>query len=36
MSLNIGIIMGGYSREFEISLKSGNVVYKTLKNIYNC
>ena len=36
MSLNIGIIMGGYSREFEISLKSGNVVYNTLKNIYNC
>ena len=28
--------MGGYSREFEISLKSGNVVYNTLKNIYNC
>ena len=36
MSLNIGIIMGGYSREFEISLKSGNVVYNTLKNRYNC
>ena len=36
MSLNIGIIMGGYSREFEISLKSGNVVYNSLKNIYNC
>ena len=36
MSLNIGIIMGGYSREFQISLKSGNVVYNTLKNIYNC
>jgi len=36
MSLNIGIIMGGYSREFEISLKSGNVVYDTLKNRYNC
>jgi D-alanine-D-alanine ligase len=28
--------MGGYSREFEISLKSGNVVYNTLKNRYNC
>lgn len=27
---HIAIIMGGYSSEFEISLKSGNVVYKTL------
>ncbi|WP_298220487.1 D-alanine--D-alanine ligase [Flavobacterium sp.] len=27
---NIAIIMGGYSSEFEISLKSGNVVYKYL------
>ena len=26
----IAIIMGGYSSEFEISLKSGNVVYKNL------
>ncbi len=33
---NIGIIMGGYSHEYEISLKSGMVVYKTLKEIYNC
>lgn len=27
---NVAIIMGGYSSEFEISLKSGNVVYKNL------
>ncbi len=27
---NIAIIMGGYSSEFEISLKSGNVVYEYL------
>ncbi|HQA74833.1 D-alanine--D-alanine ligase [Flavobacterium sp.] len=27
---NIAIIMGGYSSEFEISLKSGNVVYQNL------
>ncbi|WP_370476887.1 D-alanine--D-alanine ligase [Tamlana flava] len=27
---NIAIIMGGYSSEFQISLKSGNVVYETL------
>ena len=33
---NIGIIMGGYSHEYEISLKSGMVVYKTLKEHYNC
>ena len=33
---NIGIIMGGYSHEHEISLKSGMVVYNTLKEHYNC
>ena len=33
---NIGIIMGGYSHEHEISLKSGIVVYNTLKEHYNC
>ena len=33
---NIGIIMGGYSQEHEISLKSGMVVYETLKEYYNC
>lgn len=33
---NIAIIMGGYSSEFEISLKSGNVVYEFLdKTKYN-
>lgn len=33
---NIAIIMGGYSSEFEISLKSGNVVYQFLdKTKYN-
>ena len=30
MKKNIAIIMGGYSSEFQISLKSGNVVYNTL------
>ena len=32
MKKNIAIIMGGYSSEVEISLKSGNVVYKHLDN----
>ena len=36
MSLNIGIIMGGYSKEIDISSKSGNVVYDILKNKFNC
>jgi D-alanine-D-alanine ligase len=31
MRLNIGIIMGGYSKEIDISFKSGNVVYDILK-----
>ena len=36
MKKNIAIIMGGYSSEYEISLKSGQVVYETLdKNKYN-
>jgi D-alanine-D-alanine ligase len=30
MKKNIAIIMGGFSSEFEISLKSGNVVYNAL------
>lgn len=30
MSKNIAIIMGGYSSEYQISLKSGAVVYETL------
>ncbi|WP_299890017.1 D-alanine--D-alanine ligase [uncultured Lacinutrix sp.] len=36
MKKNIAIIMGGYSSEYQISLKSGNVVYNTLsKAKYN-
>ena len=36
MKKNIAIIMGGYSSEVEISLKSGNVVYNSLdKSKYN-
>ncbi|MEM5567039.1 D-alanine--D-alanine ligase [Psychroserpens sp. AS72] len=36
MKKNIAIIMGGYSSEYEISLKSGQVVYDTLdKSKYN-
>ena len=30
MRKNVAIIMGGYSSEYEISLKSGNVVYESL------
>lgn len=30
MKKNIAIIMGGYSSEYEISLKSGNVIYESL------
>ncbi|MBT8184163.1 MAG: D-alanine--D-alanine ligase [Eudoraea sp.] len=30
MKMNIAIIMGGYSSEYKISLKSGNVVYQYL------
>ena len=37
MKKNIAIIMGGYSSEVDISLKSGNVVYNSLNNEkYNC
>jgi len=36
MKKNIAIIMGGYSSEYQISLKSGNVVYNALnKDKYN-
>ena len=36
MKKNIAIIMGGYSSEYQISLKSGNVVYNALnKEKYN-
>jgi D-alanine-D-alanine ligase len=33
MKKNIAIIMGGYSSEYKISLKSGNVVYDTLDRV---
>ena len=33
---NIGIIMGGYSNEYDISIRSGQVVYETLRDYYNC
>lgn len=37
MKKNIAIIMGGYSSEFKISLKSGSVVYEYLnKEKFNC
>ena len=32
----IGIIMGGYSNENKISLKSGQIVYETLKSDFQC
>ena len=32
MKKNVAIIMGGFSSEYEISLKSGNVVYEVLSN----
>lgn len=36
MKKNIAILMGGYSSEFDISIKSGNVVYKHLNtDLYN-
>lgn len=36
MKKNIAILMGGYSSEFEISIQSGNVVYKHIdKDLYN-
>ena len=36
MKKNIAIIMGGYSSEYDISIKSGNVVYKHLdRAVYN-
>ncbi|RNL90741.1 D-alanine--D-alanine ligase [Sinomicrobium pectinilyticum] len=36
MKKNIAILMGGYSSEYQISLKSGNVVYQHLnREIYN-
>ncbi|MEZ4811816.1 MAG: D-alanine--D-alanine ligase [Allomuricauda sp.] len=36
MKKNIAIIMGGYSSEYDISIKSGNVVYRYLdRKVYN-
>lgn len=35
MSKNIAILMGGYSSEYEISIKSGNMVYNTLSKSSN-
>ncbi|MDH7444572.1 D-alanine--D-alanine ligase [Aquimarina sp. 2201CG14-23] len=36
MKKNIAILMGGYSSEFDISIQSGNVVYKHIdRNLYN-
>ncbi|AXT63169.1 D-alanine--D-alanine ligase [Aquimarina sp. AD10] len=36
MKKNIAIVMGGYSSEFDISIQSGNVVYKHLdRELYN-
>lgn len=36
MKKNIAIVMGGYSSEVHISLKSGNVVYQNIsKDVYN-
>jgi D-alanine-D-alanine ligase len=32
MKKNVAIAMGGYSSEFDISIKSGNAVYKALEN----
>ncbi len=31
----VAIAMGGYSSEWEVSIKSGNFVYDTLKDVYN-
>ncbi len=35
MKKNVAIIMGGYSSEFNISIQSGNMVYKYIKEVYN-
>ena len=36
MKKNVAILMGGYSNEHKISLESGEVVFNTLKNVFNC
>jgi len=35
MKKNLAIAMGGYTSEWEVSIKSGNFVYDTLKDTYN-
>ena len=36
MKKNIAILMGGYASEYQVSIKSGNVVYQHLsKEVYN-
>ena len=36
MKKNVAVLMGGYSSEYEISMKSGQVVYNNLdKDLYN-
>jgi D-alanine-D-alanine ligase len=35
MKKTLAIAMGGYTSEWEVSIKSGNFVYDTLKDIYN-
>jgi D-alanine-D-alanine ligase len=35
MKKNLAIAMGGYTSEWEVSIKSGNFVYQTLKDDYN-
>ncbi len=35
MKKNLAIAMGGYTSEWEVSIKSGNFVYDTLKEDYN-
>jgi len=36
MKKNVAVLMGGYSSEYEISMKSGQIVYKNLdKDLYN-
>lgn len=35
MKKNLAIAMGGYTSEWEVSIKSGNFVYDTLKEVYN-
>ena len=37
MKKNVAVVMGGYSSEFDISIKSGQVVYDNLKgDLHNC